>query len=770
MSNSEFGRLLTQGLKSIAALEKTELTALQHELGREIGVSVWTIYKWRKGTTIPADTRTITLLATAGVRRGRMDRNWLSRFLQYTRHEDKQVLINELFPEGDARASVTHNLPRRYHKTLIGRDRELLDIKSFLSRRHRVGVVCISGGGGVGKTALALEVAHYYCDEHPNLPPDDRFDTIVWVSAKRVELLPAGQAKRQPTFTDLDGVFRAIAELMDIPAILRTATQAEKNVIMTRLLTENRVLLMLDNLEDVDDQELMVFLRDLPEPSKAIVTTRHRIDVAVPVHLHELDDCEAHELVNLECSRHNITLTEDQVRQLLRRTGGLPLAIVRTIGRMAWRGSSVETEIRQLNDPQNEAYDFCFGKTIALIKPDDAYRLFMALALFASGGSREAVGYVAGFGDDILRRDEGLGDLEVLSLCSKNKDRFELEPMTKTQALAELHADPAFEAEARERWIAWYLTVAEQYGGVDSHEWHVNYDHLDEDWDNILAVIQVCIDAGRYDDVKRLWRHIRDFTHICGYWSDRLRILDWLIAEAERRSEWSTAVQVLCDKGFTLTLTGPSARLEEAQTLLQRAWALHDHAPAVVQARAAALIASVLMRQGAHADAHRWLDTSEELLVSSELTPEVQARELSATLFDRGENALLMGDYAGAEAAFRQMLTQAERSGSQRSAMFAHNFLALTAIFRDNLASAEKHLQLGWPVATRNKEKRLIAFFERTFAYFFLKRGDPDQARHWAAAALDDFERLGMQPETQEMRGLAAQLARDSSVQQPVSG
>src|SRR5258708_17126160 len=169
-----------------------------------------------------------------------------------------------------------------------------------------------SGGGGVGKTALALEIAHDWRKEPAKLPPDERFEAIVWVTAKTAELLPAGQVQRQPSFTDAESVDRAIGDLLDIPAIFRAARQAEKNIIISHFLTEHRILLILDNLENIDDQELMIFLRDLPAPSKALITTRHRIDVAVPVYLHMLNEDMAHELVFMECERHHLTLTEEQ--------------------------------------------------------------------------------------------------------------------------------------------------------------------------------------------------------------------------------------------------------------------------------------------------------------------------------------------------------------------------------------------------------------------------------------------------------------------------
>jgi hypothetical protein len=751
-----FGRLLTQGLKSIAALEKTDVTEVQHELGQAIGVSVWTIYKWRKGTSIPGDDRTIAMLARACVARGRMDRKWLTEFLHNTIYSNKQELNEELFPAKET--AITHNLPRRQHKKLIGRDPELAEIRNFLSPRHRAGIVCISGSGGIGKTALALEIAHGFCEYHADMAPDDRFETIIWVTAKSVELLPTGTVQRHPTFTDLDGVYRAIADLMDIPVIFRTATRAEQNIIVTRLLAAKRVLLMLDNLEDLDDPELMIFLRDLPAPSKAIITTRHRIDVAVPIYLHSLDEATACELVQMECERHRLLISDAQMRLLLRRTGGLPLAIIRTIGRMAWRGSTIETEIQHLDDPNNEIYDFCFSKTVALIQRSDAHTLFMALALFADAASREAVGFVAGFGDDPLDRDEGLSDLDILSMCHKDSDHFTLEPLTRTQALAELHTQPEFEATARERWVKWYLDFAARYGGRDRLEMHQLFDYLEDEWNNILALMSWCIDQGRYSDVAAFWNYVRDFTHIYGFWTDRLGLLNWLIGAADNRHDYASAVQFMYDRAFTLTLTGPSARLEEADTLLQRCWSLRQYAPPALQARVAALMASLSIKHNQHAEAHQWLDTGETLLRDAGLEPIELARERTSLLYDRGENWLMMGDYNRAQATFREMLAQGELSGWQRSVLYAQNWLAYTALVQKNPAVSEQYLWQGWSVASRLKERRLSAYFQRTIALYYRETGKPAEALHWAEDALDSFERLGMSPDMHMMQSFIAQF------------
>ena len=525
-SNREFGDLLTQGLKSIAARERKALLALQDELGHEIGVSRHAIEKWRQGH-VPSPQK-VAFLARTCVCRSGMDRQWLLRFLTQARFPGKEALTAELLPEGDETVpAVRHNLPRRPYERFIGRDKELADLRRFLSPRHRVGVVSISGIAGVGKTALALEIAHRLCEEYATLPPDERFEAIVWVTAKRIELLPTGPTARRPTFGDLDGLYLALAEVLDRPAITRATTREEQEVIVARTLAKQRALLVLDNLEDVDDPALMVFLRDLPAPSKVIVTTRHRIDVAVPTHLHILNQAEARELIRSECHRHHLTLTGEQSEKLLRRTGGLPLAIVRTLGRIAWRGSSVEMELRQLGDPTGDIYDFCFDKSITLIRGKDAHRLFMALAIFAADASREALGHVAGFGEDILSRDEGLSDLEVLSLVNKDRDRFSLEPMTKIRAQAEVSANLHFEQEALERRLEWYREFIEQ------HQEPADYPALRQEAANIIGLVVWLEQEGRMEEFARVFSQMREYFYADGLWEPLLSLARQIVKWAE---------------------------------------------------------------------------------------------------------------------------------------------------------------------------------------------------------------------------------------------
>jgi tetratricopeptide (TPR) repeat protein len=267
-----------------------------------------------------------------------------------------------------------------------------------------------------------------------------------------------------------------------------------------------------------------------------------------------------------------------------------------------------------------------------------------------------------------------------------------------------------------------------------------------------------CMEQRRYADMVLLWNNIRDFTHIYGFWSDRLYFLNWLIVEADNRRDYATVIRLMYDRAFTLTLKGPATRLEEADALLQRCWLLREYASSDLQARIAALTASVRIKQGKYFDAHQWLDTAELLLSESSLEAVERAREHASMLFDRGDTWFTMGEYAKAQTAFEEMLKEAEKSGWQRSILHAQNWLAYTALLQKNPRVSEQYLWEGWIVAQRIKEQRLTAYFKRTFAYYYVEVGQYTEAMQWARDALDSFERLGMPSDIHQMHELIEKL------------
>jgi LuxR family glucitol operon transcriptional activator len=361
-----------------------------------------------------------------------------------------------------------HNLPQRSYTRFVGRQAELEKLTQLLlpHPRSRHFVVTLDGIGGVGKSALALELAYRYRDGYAALPPDERFDAIIWVSAKRTLLTASGIQQRQQTFNTLNDLYREITTVLEQPLILQTGAEQRRGLI-ERALSSQRTLLIVDNLETVDDEELLSFLRELPDPTKVIVTTRHRIDIAYTIRLSGMPAPDAHALMLVEAARKGVELPVAATEDLYRRSGGIPLAIVWSIGLMSL-GHSVESVLRRLGSGHSDIARFCFAESVARIRDRAAYRLLLALALFERSVNRQMLGDVAGLGDDVIGRDDGLAELLQLSLVEQKADRFKLLPLTQSYALEELAARPALEKELRERWIDYFITFAQPYRVVHS--------------------------------------------------------------------------------------------------------------------------------------------------------------------------------------------------------------------------------------------------------------------------------------------------------------
>ena len=421
-----------------------------------------------------------------------------------------------------------HNLPQPNYGRFVGRESELAKVVRILRPypHSQYPLVTIDGIGGIGKTVLALETAHRYWRHYDRIPLTERFDAIIWTSAKQAILTAEGIVPRSHVLRTLDEIYETIAVTLQREDIIRSSseTKAEK---IRHALTQQRTLLIVDNLETVDDETVMDFLRELPAPTKAIVTTRHRLDVAYPVRLVGMPWKNAKKLMAQECEKKGVTLSNDEAHHLYKRTAGVPLAIVWSIAQIGL-GHTTKTVLTRLGEPNTDIAHFCFEASVLSIRGISANKLLMALSLFATDASRHALGQVTGLLE--LDRDDGLVVLEKLSLVNKSEERFSLLPLTKKYVVTQLKEQSELEAELQLKMIDYFLTLS---GKLEGSGWRL-YPILDKDVKNIQLVMEWAYQWQMWQEFGEFVNNLSNFLHKRGLWHELVEYAEMAVELGEK--------------------------------------------------------------------------------------------------------------------------------------------------------------------------------------------------------------------------------------------
>ena len=651
---------------------------------------------------------------------------------------------------------IYHNLPQPDYGHFIGREEELAQILRILrpyphSQMH---LVTIDGVGGVGKTALALEVAQRYLRDATQFAPDERFEAIIWTSAKQTILRAEGIMRRRQVLRTLDDIYTAIAVALEREDITRARLEEQAEVVRNALI-QQRTLLIVDNLETVDDETVITFLRELPAPTKAIVTTRHRIDVAYPVRLVGMTWDEAQVLISQEGHKKDIHLSAGEAHRLYERTGGVPLALVWSIGLMGL-GYSVESVLRRLGEPQSDIIRFCFETALSRIQHQPAHHLLMALALFPNDASRETVGHITDLPE--LDRDDGLVMLEQLSLVNHKGNRFSLLPVTKVLATDELNRQEGLMQTYGQRWVAHLIELlAKPTHALEAEYLFISWNQaLLSEGKNILAALEWAYEYGHADDIFNLTWMTSDFLDVQGEWNllQRLcqraldlartlrrpleiaRFVHTLGWYAEQRGDYQTAITAF-QEGLD--------RYQEIDNLEGQAMILQR-------------LSSPIRKLGDFAKAKQLLDEARALAESL-------GREDLVALVDTNEGKLARdqadwetswGYFAAVRDWFERQTEQTPRDEQLARSTWGH--LAILAY------------HMGRPQEAKELCIRSLEFFEdfgtkgymATLKYRLALA--EEALAEWAAAlahvteALDWFDRLGMRPDYEEAQGLLGRL------------
>ncbi|MDJ0662806.1 MAG: hypothetical protein QNJ42_25460 [Crocosphaera sp.] len=155
------------------------------------------------------------------------------------------------------------------------------------------------------------------------------------------------------------------------------------------------------------------------------------------------------------------------------------------------KASSLDAKVEQLE----KIADLYCEKSLKTLRETPAHKILMILIMFPHGALKEAIMKVAELSHiDIL--DDSITQLQEMLLIEQKEQRYYLNPVIKNYLKTELITYREFEKSSRKRWLSWYLEIAEKNQTLFI---------CDKEKQNIIEVIDWCMNHNLYEQVKKLW-------------------------------------------------------------------------------------------------------------------------------------------------------------------------------------------------------------------------------------------------------------------------
>lgn len=476
------------------------LDLTQEELAQRVGCSASFIFKLEADERRPS-----RQIAELLVKHLEIPSDQRDRFLNVARQEKTVAYLDVVSPPFTS-ASVLVSQPYQPPglplplTALIGREHELdAIVQQIQSPACRL--LTLIGPGGVGKTRLALEVAHQFCHSF----------------------------QHGACFVSLAG---AHASELIIPALadglgFAFSGTTELKVQLFNYIKEKHLLLVLDNLEHLlDGIELLDALLERAPHVKLLATSREQLHLraewtfevqGLPIPSAEVNDTETTSAVALFLQRAR------QVRRDFRPTAvdlasitricqlveGLPLGIelaagwvklmpAHEIAREIERSADFLTTSARGVPARHRSLRSVFDHSWSLLSREEQ-RVLMQLSIFRAGFTREAAENVTGASLPMLA---SLVDKSLIR--QSGASRYDLHELIRQFAALRLQAAAEEQDTARKKHAAYYLTLLEAREPVlRSHLQQETLAELRPDLDNFRAAWDFAVASAELDLLRR---------------------------------------------------------------------------------------------------------------------------------------------------------------------------------------------------------------------------------------------------------------------------
>lgn len=378
---------------------------------------------------------------------------------------------------------ATSTLPT-FTKPFFGRTTEIAQLRQRLAQPGMVNLTSLKGAGGMGKSTLALHMAHTCAD----LFPDGRH----WLDLRS------------------DNPSLPVRDLLQKLGVTGEALNANFAVLCGLLQAQlhgKRALLVLDNAEGLAQHNLPA-LRALclPSPAVTLITSRSQIQVGRDIEVGRLETADA--LALLAYYGVDVAAQNEAAQALITRLGGLALAVDIAARRMVVLRQNCAQALTELqsgidklkavgqNSTADDNLTVAFG--LSYDRLDAPLReAFWALGLCAPAPNGSPVAGMAAMleiGEDAAA--ERLAALNALSLAELAPPRADLHPLLRDYARAQASQQPAQTQGLVERHARYFgqLIGAAYHSAIQSNQDRsAALQQMDDERDNLTLAQTRCL-------------------------------------------------------------------------------------------------------------------------------------------------------------------------------------------------------------------------------------------------------------------------------------
>ncbi|TMC22610.1 MAG: TIR domain-containing protein [Chloroflexi bacterium] len=258
------------------------------------------------------------------------------------------------------------NIPDEPYYPLPGREQQLNQLLHVLQDARGPLALTIDGLGGLGKTALSIELVRKALRQ-------GLFERVIGESAQLILFTGGEIIQVREATLDFEHLLDSLARQLGHWE-LSTLKLEEKKTFLIRHMRQHRYLLLIDNLETMENAHLLVArLRDFLGKTRAIITTRHKVrhDFVHTLSLQGLDQQDSLIFLTKDIEQRGVQqlrdVSRDKLIEIHHITGGAPLAMKLVAAQT--RFLDVDLVLKKLQNAGSHLYSYLFSQSWRNLSP-----------------------------------------------------------------------------------------------------------------------------------------------------------------------------------------------------------------------------------------------------------------------------------------------------------------------------------------------------------------------------------------------------------------